>query len=289
MTTEKQIFAEVKNALKSYDESGLIDEITLRMWLRSEIKSFGTNVMVLTDDIIEVKNGKAKLPDDFWALKEAWKYKPSHFRLNSGSLEDLEKFDYWRTRVIQHGFVNDNDGTCNNECTIKEEVHFKGNYANVYYGSPTLLRLTTGFNKKATTKDCINLPGYVKRQDKNEINILGNTLQTEFRSGFIYIVYRAIPTEDGEIIIPETQHDALYKYLLSFLKLKAMEELWLNNDDPNLGNKISYLYQQSEDYRSRAHTELKAGAISPSSWKTLRNTNRRRHMKYEHMLPKQNF
>lgn len=289
MTTEEEIFAEVKNALKSYDEAGLIDELTLRMWLKSEIKSFGNNVMVLTDDIIEVKNGKAKLPDDFWALKEAWKYRPSHFRVESGSLEDLEKFDYWRSRVKQNGFVSCNDNKCDNKHTVKEEVHFKNAYASIYYGQPTILRMTAGFNKKATTKDCINLPSRVRRQDKNEINILGDTLQTEFPNGFVYIIYRAFPTENGKVIIPETQHDSLYKYLLSFLKLKALEEIWINNDDPNLGNKISYFYAQVEDYRSRASTELKAGIMSPAAWKTLKNTNRRRYYKYDALIPKQNF
>lgn len=289
MTTEQELFSEIKNTLKSYDESNLIDEITLRMWLKSEIKSFGTNVMVMTDDIIEVKGGKAVLPDDFWRLKEAWKYKPSFFKIDSGSLEDLEKNSYWKTRVTQNGFVNGDKQSCDTSHTVKEEVHFNDAYASLHYGSPTILRLTRGFNSKAVIKDCLNLPSRVKKKEKNEINIVGNTLQTEFTSGFIYLVYQALPMEEGKVIIPETQHDALYKYLLTFLKLKVFEEIWLNNDDPNLGNKISYLYAQSEDYRSRADSELKAGILNPSSWKTVRNTNRQRHRKYERLIPKQNF
>lgn len=286
MTTEQELFLEVKSSLKSYDEANLIDDITLRMWLRMELKSFGTNVMVLTDDIVEVDGGKAKLPEDFWRLKEAWKYTPSHFRLNSGSIEELERHRHWNHRVNNNHF---SDCEEKKDCCIEEKIEYKGSNASLFYSQPTILRLTRGFNSKATTKDCINLPNYVKKKEKNEINIIGNTIQTEFYKGFIYIVYIALPTEQGELIIPSTQHDDLYKYLLTFLKLKVLEEMWLNNDDPNLGNKISYLYARSEDYRSRAATEMKAGILNPASWKTIRNTNRRRHSKYDNLIPKQNF
>lgn len=288
MTTEEQLFSEIKNTLKSYDEAGLIDEITLRNWLKKEIKTFGNDVMVLSDDLIKVEGGKAKLPDDFWTLKEAWKYTPTHYRVVKGSEENARKDSYFRNKVDKNCLTCCEDN-CSSKSTFKEEVTFKNNIVDIYYNYPQLLRIREGFRRNAISKDCINLPNKVTKREKNTINILGDTIQTEFNSGSIYLIYRAIPTQDGEVVIPETQHGSLYKYLLSFLTMKALEGLWLNNDDPNLGNKISYLYNQSENYRSRASTELKASVLKPSTWKTLKRTNRISHRKYSKLIPSQNF
>jgi hypothetical protein len=91
--------------------------------------------------------------------------------------------------------------------------------------------------------------------------------------------------EEGNIILPETQHDRLRLYLEAFLKRKLIQEWWLNNDDPNLGNKLQFLKQEEEDAFGLAMSEAKAGILDPAVWKTLRNNNRQRHRKFERLIP----
>jgi len=289
MTTELEIYSEVKNTLKSYDDAGLIDDTSLRTWLRSEIKRFGSNLMVMTDDIIEVKAGKAKLPQDFWALKAVYKYTPSHYELEDCDLSIVEKDPYFKDTIQ----VNFNCGgeTCESgDYYIKEEISINTGLVNAYYKNPVPLRIKPGFNRKAVDKDCVNLPHRVTKRNNNEVGLLGNYLQPEFRDGFLYIRYRALPMdEEGNIILPETQHDRLAEYLKRYLEYRTVRDILLNNDDPNLANKLQFLKQESNDAFNLAMTESKAGVLQPDVWKTIVNRNRRRHRRFETIFPRQNL
>ena len=76
MITLGNIISDIKSDLKSYDESGLIDDISLSLHLLNELKGFGGNLMETYPKIIEIRNGKAFLPDNFFALVKAVKTEP---------------------------------------------------------------------------------------------------------------------------------------------------------------------------------------------------------------------
>jgi len=283
MTTEENIYAEVKNTFKSYDEAGLIDPISLRTWLRSEIKRFGNNLMYDTDDIIEVINGKATLPKDFWSLKQVWKYELSHYCAEDDSPKVLRAAG--KEDLIHSECDCSKDGQY-----LKEDLYYKEKEIKIFYSSPQILRIAKGFNRNAVDKDCINLPNRVQKRNKNNVRLLNNILQTEFSNGYVYIIYKALPMdEDGNILIPETQHDRLRIYLEYHLKKKLVEEWVLNNDDPNLSNKLQYLIREESDAFELAMSELKADVMNPRVWKSIRNRQRRRHRRFENLMPKLTF
>lgn len=284
MTTEQHIYSEVRNSLKSYDEAGLIDPIDLRTWLHGEIKRFGTNLMIETDDIIQVKKGKAELPKDFWALQEVWKYELSHYCMDEDSPITL------RAAGKDHLLGKKCDCNSNTESYMKEKVYYKDKEILVFYNTPKRLRLAPGFNRRAVTKDCINLPMRVQKRDKNQVQLLNQTLQLEFSEGFLYIRYRAMPMdEEGNLIIPETQHDRLRIFLEYHLKRKLIETWVFNNDDPNLINKLQYIEAKENEALELAMTEIKAKVLDPAVWKSLRNRNRRLHRRFEEINPRFDF
>lgn len=283
MITQDQIFSEVKNSLRNYDEYDLIDDTSLRDWMTSEIKRFGTNVMIWTEEVLDIKNNKAELPNDFWQLTEAWMIQPQHYCAKKERIP-IDTLREFHQRNIEQ--------CC--DCHTKKMISKK--YINgasayyVYYSNPTLLKLGKSFDKRAVGRDCINLPNRIKNQNYNVINILGNTLQTEFETGNVYIKYRALPTdEEGEIAIPETQHNRLYEYILRYLEYKVMRDVMLNNDDRNVVTKIQMLRQEKDEALALAMTESKAGILSPKSWKSVRNNNRKRKNNITGRIPKLNF
>jgi hypothetical protein len=288
MTTESEIFAEVKNTYKSYDSEGLIDDISLRRWMRNELKRFGNNIMIYSDDIVKVMNGKGKLPEDFWHLQYAERYEPSHYECSSEAKDILQNSHFWKLTVEQDKkFVNGNLVQTETQKFLKEEYYFHDVSATLYYNNPRPLKLTKGFNSKAIAKDCANLPHKLKQKKCNEINILGDYIQTDFREGFIYIKYKALPmTEDGELYVPETQHNRLEEYILYFLKWKVAEDLLLNNDDSHMASKVQYLATLTQDAFMLASTELKFSTLDPKrTWKDIQQLNRREHRKYEILYP----
>lgn len=284
MTTEQHIYSEVRNSLKSYDEAGLIDPIDLRTWLHGEIKRFGTNVMIVTDDIIQVKKGKAELPKDFWSLQEVWKYELSHYCSEDKSARIL--------RAANRDYLIGCECDCSTSTSncIEEQIFYKEKEIKVFYSTPQRLRLAPGFNRRAVDKDCINLPMRVQRREKNQVRLLNQTLHTEFSEGFLYIRYRAMPMDDeGNLIIPETQHDRLRIFLEYHLKRKLIESWLFNNDDPNLINKLQYIEAKENEALELAMTELKAKVLDPSVWKSIRNRNRRLHRRFEQINPRFDF
>lgn len=285
--TESQVIAEIKNTYKSYDAEGLIDEITLSNLLKSELKRFGNNIMVYSDDIVKVKGGKGELPKDFWALQYAERYRASHYECDDKSRDILQDSHYWKMTVERdEKFVDGKAVRVETKKTVTEDIYFRDATAKLYYSNPTPLYLTKGYNRKSVTKDCINLPKRLINGKYNEINILGNYIQTNFRDGYIYIKYKALPTdENGEIYIPETQHDRLKEYILYYLKWKTLEGFYLNDDDPNLINKIQYLAQMTADSLSLAMTETKMSTLTKRTWKDIKKINQREIRMVTAMFP----
>jgi hypothetical protein len=57
MTTRKNLIAEVLSDPKQYNESGLIDDISLNRWLKNALLKFGGTIMPKLDKVIEVREG----------------------------------------------------------------------------------------------------------------------------------------------------------------------------------------------------------------------------------------
>ena len=93
--TRRSLLAEIQSELKQYDESGLLDYRSLNRWIKNEIRRFGANVMVLTEKVVEVKNGKATLPEDFFSLNIAAKCDADSREFLEGCREDLESSHFW--------------------------------------------------------------------------------------------------------------------------------------------------------------------------------------------------
>lgn len=285
--TETQVIAEVKNTFKSFDAEGLIDEITIRNLLKSELKRFGNNVMVYSDDIVKVKGGKGELPKDFWALQYAERYRPSHYECSEKDRNILQDSHFWKMTVERDDkFVDGEIVETKTVKSVSEDIYFKDATARLVYSNPTPLYLMRGFNRKAITKDCKNLPPKNRTGRYDEINILGNYIQTNFKDGYIYIKYKALPTdENGDIYIPDTQHDRLKEYILYYIKWKVAEQLYLNDDEPNLVNKIQYLAQMSNEAFGLAMTEVKMSTLPKRTWKDIKKLNQKESRAVTAMFP----
>jgi len=143
--------------------------------------------------------------------------------------------------------------------------------------------VTTGIKKEYCATGCKNLQKQLTSSAKNEINIVGNVIQTNFKNGFIYLQYNGLPTdEDGDILIPEVR--SLEEYLIYYAKRKILEALWINDDDVNIVNKLQYIRQMERETFSLAMTQVK--------FENLKNWDKRLKMKmvqesnrFEKMFP----
>src|SRR5699024_7559824 len=283
MITQEQVFAEVKNNLRTYDEYDLIDEISLKNWFISSIKKFGNNVMVTTDAILDVNNNKTELPDDFWHLKEAWRYEPHHYCSNKGKIPIEYK------RGFNNKGVSD-DCDCDTSSYVSKQYVSGTSSFYVYYNKPSKLVLGSSFDQRVVSRDCLNLPNKVVHKNNNLINIVNRTINTEFKDGNIYLIYDALPTDlKGNVAVPDTQHGELLNYVIKNLEYRVVRDILLNEEDPNSVGKLNLLRAERNDAFNLAMTETKSGSFSPKSWKNIRNKNRLRKAKVERIVPDINF
>ena len=102
-----------------------------------------------------------------------------------------------------------------------------------------------------------------------------------FEDGFIYLQFFALEKdEDGDIIIPENSNDQLVEYLTYHLKRKALESVWISDDDA-VQNKIQWMMQQEKDAELKAMSAAKIDSVSGYGWwETIQKRNRLRNNIY---------
>lgn len=284
--TRKQLIAEILSDLRQYDEAGLIDYRSVNLWIKSELKRFGANITTLTEKVLEVENGQVDLPEDFWSLHLAVKCTEDSHEFEKGTRQDVQDSQYY-TQKIENTYTWDNQSNSHTKTSYKEIIekkYYNNTIINFRYTNPVILKLTKGIKKEYCSPGCKNLQMQLTHSAEHEINILGNKIQANFKKGHIYMQYNAIPSDEtGDLYIPDVV--SLQEYLMYFVKRKILESLWMNDDDVNLINKLTYIKQQEREYFGLAMTQVKFEGLG-KNWqdklkmKMIQETNR-----FERMFP----
>lgn len=287
--TRKEFIAQLTTDLKQYDESNLIDYRSVKLWIKNKLKRFGNNIMTQTDEVIKVENGRAKLPENFWQLYLAVKCDPKGYSIEEGNKESLIMSTTYKIRVENEEVWNNQvEGHVGKDYkSIVEKVVVTGGVVvNYHYHNPSVLRLTKGMKKESCYKTCKNLQDKYTYSSPWEINIVNDYIQTNFKTGYIYIQYLALPTdEDGDLIIPDTPNGHLETYLEYHCKAKLLENLMGNGDDNSIANMYQLYSAKEREYLSLALTETKFLGLSHDWDKKMRNSMRRDTLRYENMFP----
>lgn len=308
MPTKKQIFAEIKNKLKVYDQQGLVDDISLNNWMKENIKEFGGNIMNEYQLSLRVENGRAKLPDNFWSLKgavkcesmgysKAEKKSEKHVQRRISYLEWTDIHDYYNwlegkpcledsdSRYITETlfFETPNDHAPNSGNNLGGSNNpFGGGYYNFYYNNPQPLYLKPHVYKVRCDADCPNIDTHSPYEVS--IDEQHNYITTNFNEGFIWLWYKGLPCDEaGDLMIPDTDRDKLKNYIIYFAIVRTLQDLLLSEDDPNVFNKLQVFQPLMEQYYYDAKSEsISKGLLG---WSTkLINNNRRNTNKYEFMF-----
>jgi hypothetical protein len=283
-----QFIAEIKTSMKSYDAANLIDEISINNWVIDELKRFGSNLMSLEEEIITVKNGKAKLPDNYWHPRVIARVYAERFENLDGEDEDV-RFSRELYDRIERGAKWLPTGECLevSEKTITEKVYVDQQRVELHYSRPILLNVTRGVTQRNLDYECINLSKRMNASREFEVVINNRTLQANFTEGVIYLQYYGLERdEDNEIIIPETQHNRLKVYLEYFVKSKILEDAILNNDDRSTVNLWQVFEQKAANHFDLAMTEAKMEGLNwRETRKLMKNQNKRKMKAYEGLFP----
>ena len=68
----ESVYATVKEELKSYFDTGAVDDLLFPTYLDKCLRKLGRSSYVISEDILDISDSQARLPDNFIAVREAW-------------------------------------------------------------------------------------------------------------------------------------------------------------------------------------------------------------------------
>lgn len=286
MNNVDALIAEVKSDLSKYADASLLDEDSMYRDIILGMKRFGNDIMELHETMVEVKDGYATLPDNFYSLYLAALCSPRGFVPTCDTeveFHDLQSSHYYIERTKYTNKWNECDSCQTEELSenvIRENLYFKKKkVAEFYYDQPQLLSLGKTFNKNNCHSKCRNK---LIKDNPNQIVIVKFRLQANFNEGDIYLQYYGLPLdENGDIDIPESKNGHVEEYLEYRVKRKAAERLIGNNDAVGLQSLYSIYKGEEQVALKNASNELKMKSITPQSMKRLKRLNRLESLQYE--------
>ncbi len=287
--TREQLIAEVTSDLSQYEEAGLIDEISMKRWIRNELLRFGGNLMDLCETTLQIKNNKVELPDDYWNLYLAVRCHPAGYEVTKGTDDILQQSSFYRQRVERDAEWDNQSSSYkySNSQEIIENFVFRDASVNFYYNRTQFLRLSKGMKKDQCHPQSKHLNRELTRDLPYEVNVRNQTLYTNFKDGYVYLQYYGLPTDDdGDLVIPVTQHRRIEEYIMYYCKKRIMEKVVANGDAS--GNELTmlqYFSAEADKAFRLAMTEAKFEGLGQNWADRVRNKNRRETRKYECMLP----
>jgi hypothetical protein len=260
--TFKELISEIETIFQNYAETGDIDRVSIKGWTIQSLRDFGVNICEKKETIVDVINSKALLSEDFKALILALKLEPFEQEENNNGLREVPYKTYvsnpvlWDT-ISQEYVVNNCESYKITENLIIGGESKQNNYNYQW------LSLVKGMQKDVLDVDCYNLHPSIRNNFSHNISITNRMLNANFKTGKIYLQYKALPTcEDGEIMIPEITTGDIKEYVINEIKIKIAENLILNNKNAQGAGQLLPMWKQDKRL-------LYIKAKSEASWNGL--------------------
>ena len=264
------IYAEIKEELKSYFQTGVIDDLMFPRYTEDCLKRLGRSSYKIEENIFQLEDFYTKLPDNFYAVREVWLttpqeltykmpnscYEQSTIRLTP--VEDIcNKADACAPKEIKVTYKI--QGTL----IQKFQCHYllqPGNLHASTYCSPDNTMMYS--NSDAT------------------FEVMNGKLYTNFPQGFLYMVYYVEDKDDNDYqLVPDNIR--ILDYLRAYLKYKCFANIYNNISDETLNQvqaKLQYYEAKMWDANAMAEVEIKKKSIQQQIKST--KSARRRLNKY---------
>lgn len=259
------IFTEIKEELRSYFQTGVVDDILFPKYTEDCLKRLGRSSYKIEENIFKLEDFESKLPDNFEAVRELWLVTP-----------------YERSYQMPNA--------CYEQATIRvtpeRDRCNPGDYC-----APKEIKVTYKTTGKVIQRfECAQLlkPGNVNAKENcslHSVNMFSDAMETfdirngkivtNFPEGTLYLVYYVKEYDDNEFqLIPDNIR--IQDYLKAYLKYKCFETIYNNISDETFNQvQVKLQYYESKMYEAKvmAEVEIKKQTIEQQirATKTARN------------------
>jgi hypothetical protein len=258
------VYSTVKEELKSYFDTGAVDDLLFPTYLNKCLNKLGRTTYAITETILYIDDFQARLPDNFFAVREAWMCTS----VDGSDYQDANSFyaQASSTATIQITPVVTNEtctnptcttDNCGGECmpTYIQAVYKTNNSHRQSYRREYLLQPGNISVKAHCDLQCANLGA----SSANSFDIRDNKFVTNFRRGVVHLIFYATEYDNiGNQMIPDNYR--IREFVEAFIKYKVFEMLSNQLTDETFAQiqaKLVYYKQLHDEAFIMADIEIK--------------------------------
>lgn len=243
------IFLELREELKSYFQTGVIDDVLFPKYTEDCLRRLGRASYKIEENIFQLEDYQCQLPENFAAVRELWLITPAeqHYRMPNSCYEQaLIRLNPERDdRCIPGQYCAPTEIRATYKSTGVVIQKFQCHY---------LLKPGNVHAKENCSLDSLNM--FSEAQDTFDIR--GNKLVTNFPTGTLYMVYYAKDYDENQYqLIPDNIR--IQDYIKAELKYKCFDNIYNNVSDETLKqieNKMLLYERKRDEAKVLAETEI---------------------------------
>ena len=275
------VYSTVKEELKSYFDTGAIDDLMFPTYTDKCLRKLGKSSYVIAEQALYIQDFEARLPDNFFAVREAWMcteipqypYQTANSFYSQAATEttiQVSPLTIGGTPCNNPGCQNPGcDGTCMPEliqAVYKTNNAMARSYRKDYLLKPGNISARNNCGVDYTNNwDMYGSNGVANgsftpaSSSVDSFDVRDNKFVTNFRNGIVHLVFYATEYDNGgNQMIPDNYR--IREYIEAFIKYKVFETLTNQVNDETfqqLQQKLVYYKQMSEEAFIMADIEIK--------------------------------
>lgn len=271
------VYSVVKEELKSYFDTGAIDDLLFPTYLDKCLRKLGRTTYVIQEEPLMIEDFQARLPDNFYAVREAWfctsvdgyPYQSANsFYSQAATQNTIQVSPVISDGVPCNGNCPPDNCTCMPE--IIQAVYKTNNQVALSYVKQYLLKPGNISVKKHCDVDYTNAWDFYEGEPPlnqftpgsstyDSFDIRDNKFVTNFRNGIVHLMFYATEYDNGgNQMIPDNYR--IREYIEAFIKYKMFETLTNQTNDETfqqLQQKLAYYKQLCDEAYILADIEIK--------------------------------
>jgi hypothetical protein len=280
-TSPEIVYSTIKEEFKSYFDTGAIDDLMFPTYLDKCLRKLGRTTYVISEGVLEIRDFQARLPDNFYAVREAWMCTEipgnPYQTANSFYSQTNGQTTIQVSPIISNQVPCTNpqcsnpgcDGTCAPE--IIQAVYKTNNQIARSYRKEYLLKpgnISARSHCALNYNDNWEFYGYAGTasgsftpgaSSVDSFDIRDNKFVTNFREGIVHIIFYATEYDDlGNQMIPDNYR--IREFIEAFIKYKMFETLSNQTNDETfqqIQTKLAYYKQLADEAFIMADIEIK--------------------------------
>lgn len=239
-------YARVKEELRSYFDSGVVDDLMFPTWTSEAVNRIGKSAYKISHTLLKIEDFRAELPKGVYRVREAYSCHDTNNVVVNNPVSTYIQKSYLTNQNLTYDMCRG----CVPDCvTIVEKISGQ----TLYTFKITTLMKPGNLQTRAMCTGICN-----RGISVNVFDIQDGVFITQFREGIVYLSYYDDSVDDNfNTMVPDFHEFS--EYLKNYLKFKCFETIFNNNTDETFNQvqaKLAYYEKKYDESFIVVKTEI---------------------------------